>query len=72
MLGSAQSLGAAGATEGPARQLWPATLASPPSTRRKLMACHIIVYFHYVCASFFVSESIMIVASPVYEYFPLR
>src|SRR5262245_42199812 len=30
MLGGARSLGAAGATEGPARQLWPATLASPP------------------------------------------
>ena len=30
MHGGARSLGAAGATEGPARQLWPATLASPP------------------------------------------
>jgi Alpha amylase, C-terminal all-beta domain len=26
----ARSMGTAGATEGPARQLWPATLASPP------------------------------------------
>src|SRR5262245_8401246 len=37
MLRGARSLGAAGATEGPARQLWPATLASPPSMRRILM-----------------------------------
>jgi hypothetical protein len=29
MPSGARSLGAAGATEGPARQLWPATLASP-------------------------------------------
>src|SRR5713101_8252063 len=27
-------------------QLWPATIASPPSTRRKLMACLIIVGLH--------------------------
>src|SRR2546426_7645876 len=53
MHGGARSLGAARATEGPARQLWPATLASPPSTRRKLMVCLIIVYFHHGVSIFF-------------------
>ena len=33
-------------TEGPARQLWPATLASPLSTRRRLMVSLIIGCFY--------------------------
>src|SRR5207248_10717592 len=49
----ARSLGAAGATEGPARQLWQAILAGPLSTRRKLMAYLIIVYFHHRVFIFF-------------------
>jgi hypothetical protein len=48
-----RSMSTVGGTEGPARQLWPATLASPPSTRRKLMASLIIVYFHGDVCTFF-------------------
>jgi len=40
-----RSLGAAGATEGPARQLWPATLASPPPRGVCSWRVAIIVYF---------------------------
>ena len=50
----ARSLGAAGATEGPARQLWQAILAGPPSTRRILMVCLIIMYFPHPVSIFFV------------------
>src|SRR4029450_5918682 len=66
MLGGARSLGAAGATEGPARQLLPATLAVPPSMRRKLMVCRKYSIFpaQYV-TSFFVSSPRMIASSPV-------
>jgi len=54
----ALDLGAAGATAGLARQLWPATLASPLSTRRMLMVPFIIAYFHRrVCIFFCVRTS---------------
>src|SRR5215471_6267693 len=53
MHGCARSMGAAGVTEGPARQLWPATLASPPSTRRTLMVCHNYSIFPRLCVHLF-------------------
>src|SRR5262245_7764884 len=66
MLGGARSLGAAGATEGLARQLWPATLASPPSMRRTLMvASHYSIFPAQYVTSFFVSAPRMIASSPV-------
>jgi hypothetical protein len=64
--GGARSLGAAGATEGPARQLWPATLAGPPSMRRTLMvASHYSIFPAQYVTSFLVSSPSMIASSPM-------
>ena len=51
--GGACSIGAAGATEGPARQLWPATLASPPPRGVCSWCALIIEYFHHRVPIFF-------------------
>jgi hypothetical protein len=65
--GGACSGGAAGGTEGLARQLWPATLSSPPP-RSVCSWCYlIIVYFHNCVCIFFVSACSIIAVSPVHR-----